>query len=403
MKKIISVVALAGLFVAGTAYGSGYRIPEQSIDSTGKAGANIASATNADASYFNPANMSWLADKGMIEVDLTYIHLTAVDYEDDRMSALNGTSSEENFILPTIYAVSPDYNGFRIGFSITEPYGLAKRWDDALARKFAKKFELKTFDINPTVSYKINDMVSVAVGARGLYSQAEAIMDASPDAYISIDADSIDWGWNAAISVKPTEESNISLTYRSNIEISLDGDGSLMAGNGAMTMDTGIKTDSFPAPAVLALSGAYTFDKLTVELTIDRTFWSEYDCMDVTFDQADATWASVFGFPRQKDWDDSNAYRIGATYAMNEALDLLFGFAYDENPVPDSSLDFTLPDSNAYLFSIGARYQINENLEVGLSALYDYKESRDVNNGTLDGEFSNSQAFLVSAGVQYTF
>ena len=42
---------------------------------------------------------------------------------------------------------------------------------------------------------------------------------------------------------------------------------------------------TLPAPAVLAVSGAYTFfDKLTVELTWDRTFWSEYKNLDFNYD-----------------------------------------------------------------------------------------------------------------------
>ena len=41
MKKTISVVALASVLAAGSAFASGYRIPEQSADSTAKAGANI--------------------------------------------------------------------------------------------------------------------------------------------------------------------------------------------------------------------------------------------------------------------------------------------------------------------------------------------------------------------------
>ena len=86
------------------------------------------------------------------------------------VSALNGSSKEENFLAPTIFMVSPDYNNFRFGFSITEPYGLAKRWDDTFPKTFAKKFDLKVFDINPTVSYKINNMFSVAGGVRLLYS-----------------------------------------------------------------------------------------------------------------------------------------------------------------------------------------------------------------------------------------
>ena len=42
MKKRISLVALVGVFAASTVYGSGYRIPEQSINSTALANAYVA-------------------------------------------------------------------------------------------------------------------------------------------------------------------------------------------------------------------------------------------------------------------------------------------------------------------------------------------------------------------------
>ena len=60
MKKRISVLALASIFAAGSAMASGWRIPEQSVDSTAKAGANIASSKRGDTAYYNPANMAWM-------------------------------------------------------------------------------------------------------------------------------------------------------------------------------------------------------------------------------------------------------------------------------------------------------------------------------------------------------
>ena len=75
MKKKISVLALASIFAAGSAMASGWRIPEQSVDSTAKAGANIASSTRGDTAYYNPANMSWMADTWHLEADLTYLYL----------------------------------------------------------------------------------------------------------------------------------------------------------------------------------------------------------------------------------------------------------------------------------------------------------------------------------------
>jgi len=174
MKKSIFLLALASILVAGTAYASGYRIPEQSPDSVAKAGAHIATATGANSSYYNPANMAWADDAWLSELDLTYIRLTSIDYEDARTPAFNGSSEEENFLLPTLFLVSPDYNNFRFGFSVTAPYGLAKRWNDPFPSLFAKKFELKVFDANPVVSYKVNDYLSLAGVVRMIMATATA-------------------------------------------------------------------------------------------------------------------------------------------------------------------------------------------------------------------------------------
>ncbi len=73
MKKTISVVALASVLAAGSAFATGYRIPEQSADSVAKAGANIAGALGPDAAYYNPANMSWMGNESwVVEGDLSH-------------------------------------------------------------------------------------------------------------------------------------------------------------------------------------------------------------------------------------------------------------------------------------------------------------------------------------------
>lgn len=408
MKKTISVLALASVFAAGSAFASAYRIPEQSVDSTSKAGANIAGAEHADASYFNPANMSWLANSWQIEGDMSYIHLTSVDYKDARSPTLNGSTNEENFLLPQMFIVSPDFNNFRFGFSITEPFGLAKRWDDAYPRAFANKFDLKVFEFNPTVSYKINKIFSVAGGVRMLYSQATVSNDLSgiagstgPTRYMS--GDTTAWGYNLAISARPDDKSNISITYRSNVDLDLSGDASFgpfpLATSGKVTVE---------APAVLAISGSYTFfDKLTVELTWDRTFWSTYKDLDFHYGSSIGPYAPYFGVVTPKNWEDCNAYRLGLSYKATKITTLMAGFAYDETPAPDSSLGFELPDSNAYLFSLGARFQVTPQMNVGFGLLYDMKTDRSANNlaagGRVDGEFTNSSAILATVGLSYTF
>ncbi len=162
---------------------------------------------------------------------------------------------------------------------------------------------------------------------------------------------------------------------------------------------------SLPAPAVLAISGAYTWDKLTVELTWDQTFWSEYEELDIQYSTPipHPVLASIFGPAVPKNWEDTDAFRISASYQFNEAFTGMAGFAIDDNPVPEEFLSFELPDSNAWLYSIGGRYKLNEQLELGLSFLYDYKESRTVTNSQIMGEFTDAAAILVTGGISYKF
>ena len=404
MKKSISLLALASILAAGTAYASGYRIPEQSADSVAKAGAHIASSTGADSSFYNPANMGFAEDAWLTEIDLTYIHLTSIDYTDARNPGFNGSSEQENFLLPTFFVVSPDYNSFRFGLSLTAPYGLAKQWKDPYPALFARKFELQVFDLNPSVAYKVNDYFSLAGGARMIVSTAQAEFGGTPPGGapydINLDGDyGVDWGWNLALALKPNENSNISATYRSNVTLNLSGDvnASLMG----MGIDTSADTE-LPAPAVFTLAGAYTWNDLTIELAWDRTFWSEYEDLNLDFDNPMLE-GSPFGMPMPKNWDDTDAFRISGSYDFNEKFTGMLGFAVDSNPVPDETIGFQLPDSDPLLFSIGGRYNINERSSFGLGLLYDYKDSRTANNREAVGEFENAAAFLLSAGFNYKF
>lgn len=413
MKKKISVLALSSILIAGSALASGYRIPEQSVDSTAKAGANVSSATGADMSYYNPANMSWSKDTYQLEMDVNYIRLPSVTYTDNRNPQLNGYSKEENFLIPTFFLVSPDYSNFRFGLAMVAPYGLSKRWDQIFPRSTAEEYSLNVLEMSPTVSYKINDMFSVAGGVRMIYGSAtvssHAAVPGTGTLSREMEGDSFEFGYNLAVAVKPNADSNISITYRSNVDLDLEGDVTLATTmGGAYVMETGGAV-SIPAPAVLSVSAAYTFGPATIDLTWDRTFWSEYDAIEFNYDSPimHPVLNQFFTPAVVKNWDDSNAYRIGLDYKLDGGVTLMAGFAYDESPIPTETLGFELPDSTAWLYSLGFKYDLTEQLELGFAYLYDYKESRTVVNGSptsgINGEFTNSAAHLLSMGLKYDF
>ncbi len=403
-------MALSSILIAGSAWASGYRIPEQSVDSVAKAGANIASATHADTSYYNPANMAWTSqDAWQFEGALTYINLVSVSYEDNRTSLYDGSSESEHFLLPTFFLVSPDMNNFRFGISATAPYGLSKRWEQPFPRSTAQEYSLSVYELNPTVSYQIGELFSIAGGVRMIYSSAEvssyAVRSDGLMASRNMDGDTYEWGYNLAASVRPNDDMNLSVTYRSNVDLDLEGDVTLGTNYPSLySMDTGGAV-SIPAPAVLSVSLAYTFGPATVDLTWDRTFWSEYEAIAFEYDTyvAHPVLNAAFTPDVSKYWDDSSAYRIGLDYVLNADVTLMAGFSYDETPVPEGTLGFELPDSNAWLYSFGVRYRISEQMDIGMAYLYDYKEDRTVSNESINGTFSDSAAHLLSFGLSYDF
>ncbi len=412
MKKIIPVAVLSLLTVAGTALGSGYRIPEQSLNATAKCGANVAFSNGADAAFFNPANMSWLDDRTLLEVNATYIGLQSITYTDNRTSAYNGASIYETVFLPSFFVVSSDYNGFRLGLSLDIPAGLSKEWHQPYPRTFAEEFSLKVIEINPTVSYRINDMVSVAAGISALYAEATVKsagiisreyggVRASRD----MEGDTWEWGFNLATSVRPVPEMQLAVTYRSNVDLDFEGDGRLatsaaFAGNPVYEGDGGV---SSPLPAVLTLAGSYTFfDHLTVELEYDRTFWSEYESLDFSYPRSlgNPFLTAAFDDPKAKNWEDTDTWRFGVSYVLGDVT-LMAGLAIDENPVPDATLNFDIPDSDARFYSLGLRYRLNSDMEMGIGYLYNDKESRTVANEVVNGTFDDAGAHLVTVAFSY--
>lgn len=404
MNKTLGAAGLILLLTAaGSAFASGYRIPEQSVNSTARAGGYVAYTPGADAAYYNPANMSWLENRWTLEADATWIHLSSITYADDTNSSPShsGETEKENFLVPTFFAVSPDYNNFRLGFSFTAPGGLSKRWQDTYPRGYAEEFTLKIFEANPTISYKFCDRFSVAAGVRGVYTDGKVKSNANGVLSRDLAGDSVDAGYNVALTGRPVDDMNVSLTYRSKVDLSVEGD-AVLAGP-ANARYSGATAVEIPLPAVLAAAVSYTFfDQLTVELEYDRTYWSDYEYLDFSYASPLSGYLyAAFDRPITKKWSNTDAWRLSFTYDMKNDFTLMAGIAIDENPVPTENLGFELPDSDAMLYSVGLRYKVNQDMELGVAYLYDVKESRDVSNAAINGTFDDAAAHLLTFGFSY--
>lgn len=391
MNKIVLILLVA----SSVLFASGYKIPEQSTSSVAKSAATIANLNGADASYFNPAAMSVLSEGSALEAGLTYIHLPSVDFSGTTGSY---SSEKENFLLPYIHYVSPKVDGFRYGFSLTEPAGLSKRWKSAVPKSYAQEFSLKVIELNPTISYDVNSDFSIGGGLRLIYSDGVVKSMTPTGTGRDMTGDTMEFGYNLALHYHPESDWQVGLTYRSKVDLGIEGDAKLFLTN-AMFYN-GSANVSLPVPAALALGVAYDItDKTTVEVVVDRTFWSSYDKLDFNY----ASPQPAFDTPVPKNWDDVNAYRLGVTHKYSDKLTLMGGFAIDENPIPESTVGYELPDSDAYLLSFGFDYKIDDSMNFGFGYLLDYKKSRNVTNTAINGEFTDGGAHLVNISLGYKF
>ncbi|WP_373000763.1 OmpP1/FadL family transporter [Sulfurimonas sp.] len=410
MKKIV----LLSLIASSMLMAGGYKIPETSLNAVALSAANIAHNKSADAAYYNPANMVFMEDKNNMELDLTYIGLNPINYK----GTVSGTNQDldaqsESFVVPTLHYVSGKTGEARIGLSIVSPGGLSKRWNEEPAKTKAEEFTLKIIEINPTFAIPLSDKVSLAFGFRIVHTsgvvKSNGNIGGPFTASRDMTGDALDYGYNLALAYKPTSDLELAATYRSNVNLNVEGNAKLVTTAGGGSTYDGEAKVRVPLPATFSAAAAYTLpSKTTVEFVYERTMWSAYKDLDFDYDGTEsATLASIFGASVEKNWKDTNAFRLGLTQEL-ESMTLMAGIVYDESPVPSKTLGFELPDSNSFSVSLGGRYQINDKIEVGLSALYSMRETRkietsDANDNNLVGEFTNSNALLISTGVSYKF
>lgn len=396
---------------------SGFRITNQSLGAVGLGGAHIAFTPGPDASYSNPANMSALADQWHVETAVSMLHLPGITYTDARGALFSGTSTQEWFCLPLLHITSPAYDALRFGFSLTYPFGLAKQWEQAFPKAYAERFSLLTVEANPTFSYQFADWLSLGGGIRFVYGRGGIDNEIGPplSPLVTLDRSSegtdTGWGYNLAVTVRPNTQWSLATTYRSEVDLDLSGPSEFRAFSGGMPLASFTAESVVPItlPEVFSIAVAYTFERLTVEAGWERTYWSSFKQLDVTYNQpiSFAPFA-VFDEATKKSWQDSDAYRFGITYRLNELWTTTLGFSVEKTPVPTATLGFELPDADALVYSTGLRYRWSDAMEVGLSYMYHHTRSRTVseaegNLANIEGRFTRGGAHVLTLGLITSF
>ncbi|MBI3529401.1 MAG: outer membrane protein transport protein [Betaproteobacteria bacterium] len=370
--------------ISTLASAAGFALIEQSASGMGNAFAGAA-ATAEDAStvFFNPAGMSQIQGK-QIAVGGHLIDLSAKfsNSGSSKPAAIvtnplggNGGDAGGMAVIPNFYFVMPIGDRVNFGVGVNAPFGLMTEYDDNWAGRFQGiKSDLKAVNINPSISFKVNDSFSIGAGVNYQRLDVEltnaVVLGANTEGRAKLEADDTAWGWNAGVLFQPTSSTKIGASYRSKLDYTLDGTTTVTFLNGApVTAVSGPTTADVTLPDSFSLSLAQKLND-EWEFLADATFtrWSKINRINIV--------NSTNGTLRDSlvlDFDDTWRYSIGVNYKLNDGWTLKGGLALDQTPVKGATTrSVRLPDNDRTWVSLGAAMKIMQNgrLDMGYSHLF---------------------------------
>ena len=382
-NKMIGVAVLVTLGTGSQhAVASGFQLMEQNASGLGNAYAGqAAAAENASTIFYNPAGMTQLPGK-QISGTLSIIRPT-IDFTDNGASRSpggapspagggNGGDAGGWNYIPSGYFSWQLTPRLWAGIGVTAPFGLNTDYDSNYIGRFqSQKAELKTYDFNPSLAFKINDAVSIGGGLS--YQHAKLSLDRSFFAgaalaqTVSLSDDS--WGWNLGAMFNLGSATRLGLSYRSEMKHDLAGSVTVAGvGNG-----TAMVSLNLPDTVSIGISHQLA-DKWQLLGDFTWTHWSRIQNLPLIL--TSSLGPSPAGTVSDTlDLQFKNSYRVGlgANYRWTDNLMLKLGVAYDATPVPDSThRTVFLPDSNRTWLAFGAKHQLSKAgvLDVGYAHLF---------------------------------
>jgi len=314
---------------------------------------------------------------------------------------------------------------------------------------------VKTMNVNPSVAFKVSDMISIGGGisyqkvdaeltqavnvtaVMGLAAQTGAIpaalvpsvLGASlgvSDGLATLKGNDSAYGYNLGIMLNLSPVTRLGFSYRSAIEYTVEGDVSFnlptvpvtSTATGAIAavlaaaqqpgqrLASGAIKASLKMPDSFSLSAASDVNpQLQLLADVSWTGWSNIPKLE--FVRSDGTVLTSVDYS----WKDTWRYSLGANYKLNDKFMLRGGVAFDESPMDTAHRTPRLPDGDRTWLSIGTRYLVQPNmaLDFGYTHIF-VKDPRIDNrndgltaqNALIDGTYSSS-VDIFSASLSYTF
>jgi long-chain fatty acid transport protein len=400
--------ALASWSASGVA--GGFGIGTQSGSGTGNAFAGGAAvAEDASVAWSNPAGMTALPGGTHITGAL-HVLKPSFKFQNTGSTGLFASAGTGDggdgggwAAVPNGFIVTSISPSLRVGFALNSPFGLKTDYDAGWRGSLlALKSEIKTFNLNPSIAYKVSDNFSVGMGLSAQRILAELTNTLPPPAGGLATLSASDWGYgfNMGMTFLPTADTRIGLHYRSSIRYKLDGTAvfsSPLAAAGNTKVGADLKVpDSFSLSFLTRMN-----DKWDVMGDYTYTGWSSVQQLVVrrTGTVAPGTVLQTLPFL----WDDTVRLGMGLNYRMNSQTKLRFGAAYDYTPTNNLTRSPRLPDESRTWVAFGVQYKPFKQGTLEFGYAHEFVRDARINNptaaGSLVGTFKNKADIIT---MQYT-
>ncbi|MDL2221281.1 outer membrane protein transport protein [Parabacteroides sp. OttesenSCG-928-N08] len=453
MKKSIVMVSICLLSTVYAA-AEGYQVNSQSTKQGAMGHVGTAMKLGAESMHFNPAGLAFM-DKTIdlsagvfgIFSNVEYSNATGYKHEAD-----NKASTPLYF-----YGGFKIYDNLAAGVSVTNPYGSAMNWGVNWAGSgLIQDISLKAFSIQPTVSWKIMDRLSIGAGLQlvfgdfalsrallpagalnGLSALGNAQVNAIVDKYKDMAAASVTlagdaglkFGFNVGAMFDISEQFTVGVSYRSKIEMEVPEGKAEMnyvnetelkgmldmvnpyLGDNAIVippLDKGTFSAALPLPSNFCVGLNYKpTARWQVSGEVQFVGWGAYKDLNVQFTQE--ALGDYYSLKAKKDYKNTRIYRLGAQFAATQRFDLRLGAYVDESPVKTDYLNPETPSMTKLGMTAGFSFRPLDNWSVDLGLAYITGFGRDGSYPISENpkqEFAGHyevSAINASIGLSYSF
>jgi long-chain fatty acid transport protein len=457
--------AIAGFALAlgaGQSFGAAFALQEQSVSGLGNAFAGgAAAAEDASTVFSNAAGMSRFTSAQVV-VGVNIITPSIKFTDNGSLPALNqplggnGGDAGSSKFVPNLYLVVPINKQFAFGLGIGVPFGLVTEYDGGwIGRYQAIKSDIETLNVNPALSWKINDSFSLGVGvdyqqikatftnavnysaalaqgaqqaaAGGLIPPSTVLpfiqATAGLDSGANVNGNDSAWGWDIGGMWNISPDMRVGAHYRSSIKYQITGNVSFdnpalpplgplapigaavsTAVNAAALYNSGV-TSNVELPSITNVSFFSHIDpKWDVMADVQFTNWSTIQ--DLTFVRSNGI--TLQSTP--ENFKDAWRFAVGASYYVNDQWKLRGGLAYDQSPVQTVQRTPRLPDASRTWLSVGAQYVAMPNLKFDGGFTYIWGGNPEINqnegstaqNGLISGKYAPNVTIFGVSGT-YSF